>query len=136
MLDQWVGATVLGIVEGITEFLPVSSTGHLLLMDELLDFQGPPGHVFDIVIQLGAILAVVLVYFSRLWGVASTLQSKNSQHFVLAILLAFLPAVLIGVRTASRAMPSAPATCWRRARGSRSRTPIPMPRGGSCSATR
>ena len=60
---------VIGLVEGLTEFLPVSSTGHIILAEEVLHFQGPPGKVFDIVIQLGAILAVCLLYFRKLLGV-------------------------------------------------------------------
>lgn len=97
MTDATIGAAILGLVEGLTEFLPVSSTGHLLLMDELLDFQGPPGKVFEIVVQLGAILAVVIAYFQRLWKVAVTVpKSKDSQRFVSVVLIAFLPAVAIG----------------------------------------
>jgi undecaprenyl-diphosphatase len=97
MLITWLNAAILGLVEGLTEFLPISSTGHLLLMDKILNFQGPSGHVFEIVIQLGAILAVVAVYFHRLWRVLVTLSSdRNSQRFVLSLLLAFLPAAVIG----------------------------------------
>lgn len=97
MLSTWLDAVVMGFVEGLTEFLPISSTGHLLLMDKILDFQGPPGHVFEIVIQLGAILAVVVAYFDRLWRVFKTsLTDKTAQHFILAVLLGFLPAMVIG----------------------------------------
>ena len=59
---------LLGVIEGLTEFLPVSSTGHLILAIDLLGFEGPAGKVFEIVIQLGAILAVCVVYFVRLAG--------------------------------------------------------------------
>ncbi len=91
-------ALVLGIVEGLTEFLPVSSTGHLILMDELLGFQGPSGKVFEIVIQLGAILAVCVLYFRRLWELLVTLPSSAaSRRFALTIVIAFLPAAVIGV---------------------------------------
>lgn len=97
MMPDWLGAIILGIVEGLTEFLPVSSTGHLLLMDRLLDFQGPPGHVFDIVIQFGAILAVVLVYFQRLWKVLiDAPHDLRARRFIGAVLVAFLPAMVIG----------------------------------------
>lgn len=97
MIEYWLNAVLMGLIEGLTEFLPVSSTGHLLLMNEILDFQGPEGNVFEIVIQLGAILAVVAVYFERLWKVAITLPSSAaSQRFVMAVLLAFLPAMVIG----------------------------------------
>lgn len=97
MIEYWLNAVLMGIIEGITEFLPVSSTGHLLLMNEILNFQGPEGNVFEIVIQFGAILAVVAVYFERLWKVAVNLPtSKDAQRFVLAVSLAFLPAMVIG----------------------------------------
>jgi undecaprenyl-diphosphatase len=97
MVTALLGALFLGVIEGLTEFLPVSSTGHLLLMDALLGFQGPPGHVFDIVIQSGAILAVVVVYFQRLWRVVCGLRrDAAAQRFTLAVLVAFLPAMVIG----------------------------------------
>lgn len=97
MIEYWLNAILMGLIEGLTEFLPVSSTGHLLLMNEILDFQGPKGNVFEIVIQFGAILAVVAVYFERLWKVAINLpSSKAAQRFVMAVLLAFLPAAFIG----------------------------------------
>ncbi len=97
MLSEWLNVVILGLVEGLTEFLPVSSTGHLLLMGELLKFEGPPGHVFEIVIQLGAILAVVAVYFKRLWHVVvSAPEDKGSQRFITAVTVAFLPAMVIG----------------------------------------
>jgi undecaprenyl-diphosphatase len=90
-------AAVLGVLEGMTEFLPVSSTGHLLLANHFLGFTSQ-GNVFEIVIQLGAILAVILLYFHRLWNVAITLPTRaESRRFVLAVLLAFLPAVVIGI---------------------------------------
>lgn len=90
-------AAFLGIVEGLTEFIPVSSTGHLILLVDLLGFKGPSGKVFEIVIQLGAILAICVVYFQKLFQVAITLpKSKQSRHFIRAILLAFLPAMILG----------------------------------------
>src|SRR5476649_553659 len=58
---------VIGVVEGLTEFLPVSSTGHIILAEELLHFEGPPGKVFDIVIQLGAILAICVLYRAKIF---------------------------------------------------------------------
>jgi undecaprenyl-diphosphatase len=58
---------LIGVVEGLTEFLPVSSTGHIILAEELLRFQGPPGKVFEIVIQLGSILAVCFLYRRKIW---------------------------------------------------------------------
>ncbi|MEX6505178.1 undecaprenyl-diphosphate phosphatase [Jiella sp. M17.18] len=96
-IGAYVDATILGIVEGLTEFIPVSSTGHLLLMDQLLGFRST-GHVFEIVIQLGAILAILLVYFGRLWQLFITLPtSGRSRHFVAGLIIAFLPAAVIGV---------------------------------------
>lgn len=91
------GALLLGVVEGLTEFIPVSSTGHLILIVDLIGFQGPPGKVFEIAIQLGAILAVCWLYRARLLGVAVGLFSGGDDlRFVRNILLAFLPAMVIG----------------------------------------
>ncbi len=88
----------LGVIEGLTEFLPVSSTGHLVLAIDLLGFQGPAGKVFEIVIQLGAILAVCVVYFGRLMGALIRLPSDpEARSFALSIILAFLPSAVIGV---------------------------------------
>ncbi len=91
-------ALLLGTVEGLTEFLPVSSTGHLILLGHWLDFQGPPGKSFEIAIQLGAILALCVVYRQRLLTVAlNALSDQRSRYFLRNILLGFLPAVIIGV---------------------------------------
>lgn len=87
---------LLGILEGLTEFLPVSSTGHLLLTEHFLGIK-PPKRVFEILIQLGAILAILSVYFAKLWRLLIDLpRDKRTQRFVMAILLAFLPAAVIG----------------------------------------
>lgn len=92
-----IGALILGIVEGLTEFLPVSSTGHLLLLGHFIGFQSD-GRMFEVLIQLGAILAILSVYFRRLWQLATTIPTDpRSRHFVAGILIAFLPAVVIGV---------------------------------------
>ena len=89
-------AILLGFLEGLTEFIPVSSTGHILLAGHFLGFESS-GKTFEVVIQLGAILAVLAVYFSRLWRVAMALpRDPNARRFVAAILLAFLPAAVIG----------------------------------------
>ena len=91
-------ALILGVVEGLTEFLPVSSTGHLIVVGSLLDWNDEKGKLFEIVIQLAAILAVCWEYRQRLWDVAATLPgSEKSRRFALNIILAFLPAALIGV---------------------------------------
>ncbi len=90
-------AALLGIVEGLTEFIPVSSTGHLILLIDLLGFEGPPGKIFEIIIQLGAISAVILLYFQRLWGVLIGLpRDPAARRFAVAVILAFLPSMVIG----------------------------------------
>ncbi len=90
-------AILLGLIEGLTEFLPVSSTGHLVLAGHFLGFQSPK-RAFEILIQLGAILAILTVYSAKLLQILTQLPSdKRTQRFVLAVLLAFLPAALIGV---------------------------------------
>lgn len=90
-------AVVLGIIEGLTEFIPVSSTGHVLLAGHFLGFNSP-GRAFEVVIQLGAVLAILAVYAERLWQIISTApQDPQSRRFILAVLLAFMPAVVIGV---------------------------------------
>ena len=89
-------AFLLGLLEGFTEFLPVSSTGHILLAGHFLGFESQ-GKVFEVLIQLGAILAIVTVYFGRFWRVLVTLPSSPaSRNFVFGILIAFLPAAVIG----------------------------------------
>jgi undecaprenyl-diphosphatase len=92
-----VEAAILGIVEGLTEFLPVSSTGHLILADYLIAFADPTNRVFHVVIQLGAIVAVCLLYLGRLWRVTVGLPtSARARRFVLSLLVAFLPAAVLG----------------------------------------
>lgn len=93
---DYLSAAFLGVVEGLTEFIPVSSTGHLILFVDLLGFQGPPGHVFEVVIQLGAILAVLWVFRQKILDIVLHLKSASAQHFVRNVLLAFLPALVIG----------------------------------------
>jgi undecaprenyl-diphosphatase len=96
-LELLLGALLLGIVEGLTEFLPVSSTGHLILVVDLIGFRGPPGQVFEVVIQLGAIGAVCWEYFGRFARAASGALSDPEQfRFLRNILLAFLPSVVVG----------------------------------------
>ncbi|WP_182422375.1 undecaprenyl-diphosphate phosphatase [Aureimonas sp. ME7] len=89
-------AFLLGLIEGLTEFIPVSSTGHLLLAGQLMGFHST-GNTFEVLIQLGAVLAVLSVYFAKLWQILVTLPSDpKSRRFVGGILLAFLPAAVIG----------------------------------------
>jgi len=96
-MSQLFEALFLGLIEGLTEFLPVSSTGHLLLVGHFLGFESP-GHAFEVLIQLGAILAILSVYFNRLWSIAKALpHDPDARRFVIGVLIAFLPAVLIGV---------------------------------------
>ena len=95
---QIIQAAIIGIVEGLTEFLPVSSTAHILIAKEMLGFNAVGGTAFEISIQTGAILAVCLLYYKKLTNVAMTLHNnKQSQKFTIAVLVAFLPAVVIGL---------------------------------------
>jgi len=94
-MQSW-QVVLLGLLEGLTEFIPVSSTGHVLLAGHFLGFDSP-GKAFEVLIQLGAILAILSVYFGRLWHLAVSLPTNDgSRRFVAGILLAFLPAALIG----------------------------------------
>jgi undecaprenyl-diphosphatase len=87
---------LLGLIEGLTEFIPVSSTGHLLLAGHFLGFRSP-GKTFEVLIQLGAILAILSVYSAKLIRLIIGLPSDaRTRHFVLAVLVAFLPAAVIG----------------------------------------
>lgn len=87
---------LLGLIEGLTEFLPVSSTGHVVLAGHFLGFHSP-GKTFEILIQLGAILAILTVYFAKLWQMARDFwHDPLTRRFVYSILLAFLPAMVLG----------------------------------------
>lgn len=92
-------AFVLGIVEGLTEFLPISSTGHLILFGHLIDFHSDDGRVFEVVIQLGAILAVCWLYRKKIFDLLKGLFSGDAEarHFAISVIIAFIPAVIIGV---------------------------------------
>lgn len=91
-------ALLLGIVEGLTEFLPISSTGHLILAADLLGFHGEREKVFEIVIQTGAVLAIVVEYRARLGrALAGVLTDRGAQRFWLHLAVAFLPAALLGL---------------------------------------
>jgi undecaprenyl-diphosphatase len=90
-------AAFLGLLEGLTEFIPVSSTGHLLLAGHFLGFESA-GNTFEVVIQLGAVLAILTIYAARLWMVfAAAPHDPQARRFIWSILIAFLPAVFIGV---------------------------------------
>ena len=91
-------ALILGIVEGLTEFLPISSTGHLILVGDLLGFNDERGKAFEVIIQFGAILAVCWEFRSKLWSVISTIKtSSTSQRFVLNVLIASVPAMTLAL---------------------------------------
>jgi len=91
-------AVVLGIVEGLTEFLPVSSTGHLILAGDLLDFNDERGKLFEIVIQTGAILAVCWEYRAKIGSVVGGLRNdRGAQRFAVNLVIAFLPLAILGL---------------------------------------
>ena len=91
-------AAIMGIVEGLTEFLPISSTGHLILAGALLGFDDDKAKVFDIAIQTGAIFAVILVYWQKIRDTLVALPSeKQAQRFALNVFIAFVPAVILGL---------------------------------------
>ena len=91
-------AAIMGVVEGLTEFLPISSTGHLILAGALLGFDDDKAKVFDIAIQTGAIFAVILVYWQKIRDTLIALPSqKQAQQFALNVLIAFVPAVVLGL---------------------------------------
>ena len=88
----------MGLVEGITEFLPISSTGHLIVTGSLIDFHDEKAKVFDIAIQTGAIFAVILVYWQRIWSTIRELPTQaKAQRFAGNVLIAFFPAVILGL---------------------------------------
>jgi undecaprenyl-diphosphatase len=97
-LPLLVKALILGVVEGITEFLPVSSTGHLILVGDLLEFNDEKGSFFEIVIQCGAILAIVWEYRARLTAVVARLHTDpQAWRFARNLLIAFLPVAILGM---------------------------------------
>ena len=90
-------AVILGIVEGATEFLPVSSTGHLIIVGDWLNFNDEKGKVFEIVIQLGAILAVCWEYRTKIASTIVGLSSNSgAQRFTVNLIIAFVPAAILG----------------------------------------
>lgn len=97
MTDTTLAALFLGVLEGLTEFIPVSSTGHILLAGHFIGFESS-GKTFEVVIQLGAVLAVLSVYAAKLWAVfRDAPHSAEARRTILSVLIAFLPAVVIGV---------------------------------------
>jgi undecaprenyl-diphosphatase len=95
---QLLQAGILGVLEGGTEFLPVSSTGHLLLLQHFFGLESDANKTFAILIQFGAILAILSVYFRRLWRIAmATPVDPDARRFVIGVIVAFLPAAIIGV---------------------------------------
>jgi len=98
-MSDWLNAIILGLVEGLTEFIPVSSTGHLLLTTELLGLGGDiTWDTFVVLIQLGAILAVVALYFARLWNVVIRLPTDPAaRRFAMSVFLAFFPSAVVGL---------------------------------------
>ena len=89
-------ALLLGVVEGLTEFLPISSTGHLILVGDLLDFNDERGKAFEVIIQFGAILAVCWEFREKLWNVVSTIKTSSiSRGFVINLLIASIPAMVL-----------------------------------------
>ncbi|MDM8349685.1 undecaprenyl-diphosphate phosphatase [Pseudomonas sp. sp1636] len=99
-MDLWIAmqALILGVVEGITEFLPISSTGHQIIVADLIDFAGERAMAFNIIIQLGAILAVVWEFRRKIIEVLVGLpKEREAQRFTSNLLIAFMPAVLLGV---------------------------------------
>src|SRR6185437_229898 len=99
MISEAIRAVILGVIEGVTEFLPVSSTGHLLLAGRFFNLgEDNFWKSFDILIQLGAILAIVVIYFDKLWRIALGMFSNaDDRRFVIGVLVAFMPAVVIGL---------------------------------------
>ena len=94
----WIKVVILGIVEGLTEFLPVSSTGHLIIVGQLLGFNDEKGKIFEIVIQTGAMLAIVWEYRVKFAGVVRGLASdRKAQRFVFNLAIAFMPAAILGL---------------------------------------
>src|SRR4029079_16904587 len=88
-----------GLGRALTDFLPISSTGHILLAEQVLHFEGPQGKVFEIVIQLGAILAVCLLYYAKIFATIGGVARRDPTaiRFATAVIVAFLPAAVIGV---------------------------------------
>jgi undecaprenyl-diphosphatase len=97
-MNDFVNALVLGVIEGLTEFLPVSSTAHLLVTERMLGLGKDDWEAFTIVIQFGAVLSVVAVYWTKFWGVLIGLPSSpKARQFALSVIIAFLPSAVLGL---------------------------------------
>jgi undecaprenyl-diphosphatase len=97
-LPMLVKAAILGVVEGLTEFLPISSTGHLILASSLIGFTGEKANMFNVVIQTGAMFAVIWYYRQRIAEtISGLLTERRAQRFALNVLIAFIPAVVLGL---------------------------------------
>ncbi|MBI5055264.1 MAG: undecaprenyl-diphosphate phosphatase [Nitrospirae bacterium] len=102
MIDtEVIKAAVLGVVEGVTEFLPISSTGHLILAGDMLGFTGETAKTFEVFIQLGAILSVVWLYRAKVASSIKGIGTQKTNRFLLNLLIAFLPAAFFGLLTHS-----------------------------------
>ena len=101
MNTEIIKAAILGVVEGVTEFLPVSSTGHLILAGDMLGFTGDTAKTFEVFIQLGAILAVVWLYRDKISATIKGIGTKKTNRFLLNLMIAFLPAAFFGFMTHS-----------------------------------
>jgi undecaprenyl-diphosphatase len=96
VLSEHINAAILGVIEGLTEFLPVSSTGHLIIAERLMGAQTP--EPFKVMIQLGAVLAICVVYAAKLWDVTTGLPTRpEARRFAFGVIVAFLPAAVMGV---------------------------------------
>lgn len=99
-------AAILGVVEGLTEFLPISSTGHLIVASSLLDFTGENVPTFEVAIQSGAMCAVIWEYRVRLFGALMGIASEPAaRRFAINVVVAFVPAVILGSQLAARSRP-------------------------------
>ncbi|UOY93280.1 undecaprenyl-diphosphate phosphatase [Ectobacillus sp. JY-23] len=96
-MADWLIGLIMGIVEGLTEFLPVSSTGHMILVGHLIGFEGERAKTFEVVVQLGSIMAVVVVFWKRLWTLVGVGRKKSGASLnLIHILLGMLPAAVLG----------------------------------------
>ena len=87
---------ILGIIQGLTEFLPISSSGHLVLVQEILGLE-LPGNDFEILLHLGTLCSILVVFFKDIKSIFSTISSKKTQEFILMIFIGIIPAVIIGL---------------------------------------